>query len=373
MPTFPRPSSLARASDVTFSSAPVQGELLFRGSSRWNNLAVAEAGSILTSGGTGADPLWRSALHFGAALSGGSGGGTYLGINAPSGYAGDFALFQKNDVTLWKVTGTGQGAHTLWDAAVNVVNPWMIFTHASAATPDDGFGGSLEFDLQTTAGLFRPAAEIHTLWAEAAHNTRRGQLTLGIWDTVLRVGLQIESTGTASSVWLPDNPPPSAVTARLLLGEPLVGSSSGGTFLGINAPTGFNGDLWHLQQEGNSLFAVDANQALEVFSNARIVKNVNNQSWLYQKSMDGVSQIELLYLDNTDTLVIAPQGGGTLVGGALAVAAGITLTAAALPADGALSPGMLALAFDSTDGAARLLLKGKSADGTVVTGEVALI
>jgi hypothetical protein len=42
------------------------------------------------------------------------------------------------------------------------------------------------------------------------------------------------------------------------------------------------------------------------------------------------------------------------------------------PADGDLNANELALWFDSSNGAAKLKLKGKTADGTVVTGEVAL-
>jgi hypothetical protein len=42
------------------------------------------------------------------------------------------------------------------------------------------------------------------------------------------------------------------------------------------------------------------------------------------------------------------------------------------PADGDLNASEVALWFDATDGAAKLKIKGKSANGTVVTGEVAL-
>lgn len=42
------------------------------------------------------------------------------------------------------------------------------------------------------------------------------------------------------------------------------------------------------------------------------------------------------------------------------------------PADGDLGANQVAIWFDSTNGAAKLMIKGKSADGTVVSGEVAL-
>lgn len=42
------------------------------------------------------------------------------------------------------------------------------------------------------------------------------------------------------------------------------------------------------------------------------------------------------------------------------------------PADATLAAGDLSVWFDQTDGAAKVKFKGKSADGTVVVGEVAL-
>ena len=48
------------------------------------------------------------------------------------------------------------------------------------------------------------------------------------------------------------------------------------------------------------------------------------------------------------------------------------ITSHTLPADGDLNPGEVASAFDQTNGAAKMLFKGKSANGTVVTGSVNL-
>lgn len=44
----------------------------------------------------------------------------------------------------------------------------------------------------------------------------------------------------------------------------------------------------------------------------------------------------------------------------------------AAPADGELVAGQVSLWFDATNGAAKLMIKGKSANGTVVTGSIAL-
>lgn len=51
---------------------------------------------------------------------------------------------------------------------------------------------------------------------------------------------------------------------------------------------------------------------------------------------------------------------------------GVVISRNTAPANGDLVAGQVALWFDKTDGAAKLKLKGKSANGTVVQGEVAL-
>lgn len=53
-------------------------------------------------------------------------------------------------------------------------------------------------------------------------------------------------------------------------------------------------------------------------------------------------------------------------------ALGVLTATHAAPADGALNAGECALWFDQTNGAAKLMIKAKTADGTVVTGNVPL-
>lgn len=63
---------------------------------------------------------------------------------------------------------------------------------------------------------------------------------------------------------------------------------------------------------------------------------------------------------------------GNVVRFAIAAAGQPVIAATAAPADGDVAASQVALWFDDTDGAAKLMIKGKSANGTVVTGEVAL-
>ena len=54
------------------------------------------------------------------------------------------------------------------------------------------------------------------------------------------------------------------------------------------------------------------------------------------------------------------------------VVGNVILCTVSLPADSALAANQLALWFDPTDGAGKLMIKAKTANGTVVTGSVTL-
>lgn len=87
---------------------------------------------------------------------------------------------------------------------------------------------------------------------------------------------------------------------------------------------------------------------------------INGEGWIALFTKAGKRALEL-WDDVGNTLL-----GGTTVTGAPMI--GVT----AAPADGDLAAGQVSLWFDDTDGAAKLMIKGKSANGTVVVGEVPL-
>ena len=67
---------------------------------------------------------------------------------------------------------------------------------------------------------------------------------------------------------------------------------------------------------------------------------------------------------------LAPSGSGTIQATLLSGAA--LITTAAVPADGSLAASQMRLWLDPTNGAGKLMIKAKTADGTVVTGSVNL-
>lgn len=112
--------------DVSLSGV-ARGDLLFRGASKWNNLAAGTSGYYLRSNGAGADPSWASVSASPAGSSGqvqwnssGSfGGAAYLNyatsgsiLTITDGATTDVPLVvdgvasQSGDLQQWKVNGT---------------------------------------------------------------------------------------------------------------------------------------------------------------------------------------------------------------------------------------------------------------------------
>jgi hypothetical protein len=73
----------------------------------------------------------------------------------------------------------------------------------------------------------------------------------------------------------------------------------------------------------------------------------------------------------TTSNLYLPLAGGTVTGTAKFTAAPVIKVNSA-PTDGSLAAGEAALWFDSTNGAGKLMVKAKQADGTVKTGTLAV-
>jgi len=104
---------------------------------------------------------------------------------------------------------------------------------------------------------------------------------------------------------------------------------------------------------------------------------------------EGTGALRVLSTDNSLRSVSLSTTSGVFVassGGAIQLVAdngttrlfytdatmGILTSVHAAPADGSLNAGECALWFDQTNGASKLMVKGKSANGTVVTAAIAL-
>lgn len=86
---------------------------------------------------------------------------------------------------------------------------------------------------------------------------------------------------------------------------------------------------------------------------------------------DGRGQLQL-FTEAGRQAIQCWDAEGNVVRFAIAAAGQPIIAVTVPPADVDLAASQVALWFDATDGAAKLMLKGKSADGTVVTGTVNL-
>jgi hypothetical protein len=78
------------------------------------------------------------------------------------------------------------------------------------------------------------------------------------------------------------------------------------------------------------------------------------------------------YINTVSNKIFGPKATTWPSGVSLIGPAGAGVIGIIEPADGSISANQVFLWFDPTNGAAKLNIKGKSADGTVVTGQIAL-
>lgn len=169
--------------DVSLSGV-AQGDLLFRGASKWNNLAAGTSGYYLKSNGAGADPSWASVSVSPAGSSG------QLQWNSSSSFAGaaylnyatsgsiltitdgaitdvplvvDGVTSQSGDLQQWKVNGTTKAKVNASGNAT--VNSTLYFEDANGYITRSAASNTLSFAPSgaavimtlTAAGLYAPS------------------------------------------------------------------------------------------------------------------------------------------------------------------------------------------------------------------------
>jgi hypothetical protein len=147
------------------------------------------------------------------------------------------------------------------------------------------------------------------------------------------------------------------IDGALVIDEPAPGSEALHVVSGFTAAD-FDTVMRVLDHAGKELFSVESDGHIDV------TEWENATSALRVKA--AVALIASGWLIQGED-VTATRFGGVKGGGELAMQ-GVT----SAPADAALVAGEVALWFDSTNGAAKLMVKGKQNDGTVKTAAIAL-
>ena len=131
-------------------------------------------------------------------------------------------------------------------------------------------------------------------------------------------------------------------------------------------------------ESGTALFVINDPRAIDDFET--VLQVSRGASSLLELYTAGQLQLNTRHADAglhivqqttaTDPLKVQSSGFARLFG---VTSTGAVVTKAnAAPADGDLAAGEMAIWFDSTNGAAKLMIKAKQADGTVRTGSVNL-
>jgi hypothetical protein len=94
-------------------------------------------------------------------------------------------------------------ANQVIDAATTTVTNVWSFQHHSSGTPGAGFGESVLFQLDSSTTANRNAGEIDITWVTATDASRKGRVSLGVWDTALRSCLQLDTNGSAGIITIP--------------------------------------------------------------------------------------------------------------------------------------------------------------------------
>lgn len=170
--------------------------------------------------------------------------------------ANAFELWTSASVVLASVSAIGASLFRPLDAETSTVTIAQTLGHSSSGTPAAGYGGEQRMTLQSSTTADRAAAGLSWEWATATDASRKARLTLSVYDTAVRNALQIDTNGTvAYGLWSGD-PPASASLSKLGLGSAISGGDSDGTYLGVNAGSGFAGDFLLFQTNNAFRFSV---------------------------------------------------------------------------------------------------------------------
>lgn len=335
----------------------------------WNATAIGvaklgsgtpSAGKYLDGGGTWTTLPAGGSIASTSSLLKGDGAGAAVAATAGTDYPG---LATANTFTAAQAisptasTGTPAAGFTVTSPAHTALATGteyssVVLNMASTKT----FAGSTTIALQRTTRIMAEtlAAASATTITAAATLSISGPPVAGTNVTITNP-YALEITGNMRSRWVLDGSYAWSMTyagSTLTLGN----SNSGATFtLGnFNAFVCSDGGVPHL-------YADKSGARLSVLPGSAI--GWSSSSGNAAAAMDtGLARASAAVVRVTD----GSTGAGDLAARALFVSKN------AAPADAELAAGQLALWFDSTNGAARLMLKGKSANGTVVTGNVTL-
>lgn len=321
-------------SRLTAASGAIVGTFsAFRG--RMNSI---NAGAVITNAYglwidkmVGGSTIQRAIQTDGGTVQHQTGTASVIGLIV-NGFTSQSANLQEwQDVSanvLGSVSSIGAALFRPRDAVTAAVTPALTLGHESTGTPAASFGSRLLFQLESTTTSDRDASAIDTIWTTATDATRTSAIVLytvnsaaALAETLRIAPVQVTVTGHVSS----------NTTNTHNLG------SSGARWKDIWASGAF--------VARTAVLAGAVATDIPMIARGFAAQTGNLQEW--QSSASAV-------------LSSVSENGYFMT------------RKIAAPADAELAASELAFWFDSTNGAGKLMIKAKTIDGTVVTGNVVL-
>jgi hypothetical protein len=371
------------ASSVTWT-----GLQTFNGGANYNSTTTFQITNISTS---------TSAIQLGTStIQNGNSSGTWIAANVSSSVAGDWINFQVNSSTKFLVSGTGSAlfAGTLNASGTITQGGFAVLTTSSiriggVASNTFNIGTGLTISASGTIGFTTTSISQFANDAGYVTSTSGGgglassspwtanyvplilngnQLTQS-WISQNINGIAI-STGTGLASW----PLQSATSSLFRLGSStLLGGNVSGTYFGINASSGFNGDFLNFQVNSSSVFEVASSGALTITgtsTSALLVQDtagndvfvVDTTQTTANSGIDitaGTGQTSHLldFYSSAGLVMSGFDSGANLIIGASSSLNGANITIATLPTESS-SSASLVLGLNP--------LSGGSASGTVI-------
>lgn len=215
-------------------------------------------------------------LLLGNALSSGSASGTYIGLNAPTGFGGDFLNFQVNGTSRVRITNAGAisatsisdpdgtlnvGQLSIQDGvAVTIGTSADILSIIPGTTLELYSGGSTYISVEGSgATVYGGSLNVHNSNFQTGGVTRLN--TSGALQNISTYSGsgQIQTTATGqNALALTGAPQASATSSLFRMGSALAGGDADGTYLSVNSGAGFAGDFLNLQVNGSTRVRIDS-------------------------------------------------------------------------------------------------------------------
>jgi hypothetical protein len=171
---------------------------------------------------------------------------------------------------------TISGSQIIFQSA-SINAPGMVDTQAQTFAGDKTFNGTVTFNgmveatgqLLVDSALITPTVVVDTIDSNVTNTINIGQTIGGTATSInLNQSTTIASdknlTITSGNLNVNGTPTASATSSLVRIGNAIQGGNSNGTYLGLNAASGYSGDLMNLQLGGSSLLQMSSDGTLKI-------------------------------------------------------------------------------------------------------------